>query len=113
MVSTNASLLIGIISIFVITATFLPFITGAFDDESSTYQVQNYQSNVVDEGHELSNENFSVIDGLALFGDIFVNVFKLAFFGVSGLPWFIDVFFTLMAIAFVILLITFIPTVGG
>lgn len=99
-----------IIFFFLASATFIPLIQADYTGSTTSIDTDGYTDDIISEASILSESPslspFSIIG-------VFTNVFKLAFIGLSGLPFWLDLFYTFLSIMMVLLMIKFIPQVGS
>ena len=94
----DVSILAGILALFLISATIIPFINEEFQTGYSEFNVDGTVDEVKQEGKNVST--------LSAF-EILLTVFKLAFWDFGNtlnLIWFVDIFYTLMALIFIIVI---------
>lgn len=103
--------ILGTLIIFLLaSATFIPIIQGAFEQEGSVVVSDQYTDSIITEAHSLSGiENFTPFAVV----NIFINVLKLAFIGVSGLPFWLDLFYSFISVMLILVMIKYIPQVGS
>lgn len=105
--SQNDSGKIGfIIFIFLASAAVIPLVQESLNDQSKIFNEEGYAVDILDESTELS------LSPTSFFG-VFTNTVKLALIGFSGLPFWLDLFYTTLAILFLLLLSKYIPGIGS
>lgn len=92
----DITIIAGILSIFLLTAVALPVINADIEIDSATYNEDGYTDNIVDSAES--------VNSLSAF-NIIINVMKLAFWDIGNdlnLPWYLDMFFTLLTIILIL-----------
>ncbi len=96
-----------LIFIFFFTAIMIPFVNAEFDTTADTFDTENFEGIVKDEA-----ENVNVISAFT----VLVTVFKLALFDFSdtlGLPFWLDMIYTVLAIILILVISRNIWVGGG
>lgn len=103
----DISILAIIFSIFLLTAILVPFINSSFGSNIDSFDVDSFETGIK---QEVSNVN--VITAFS----VLVNVLKLALFdwdGTLGIPFFLSIVYTLLAILFILIIARNIWVGGG
>lgn len=110
MALNNMGILGALIFFLLASATFIPIIQATFESSGDAVVVDQYTGAIIEEAHGLSGiQNFTPFAIV----DIFINVLKLAFIGVSGLPFWMDLFYSFISVMFIMVMLNYIPQVGG
>ncbi len=107
----DISIILIIVFIFLGTATVIPFIDDAFRTETDEFNTENLELGVLDETKELAQRiaNTTPVK-------VFLNMLKLAFFDFGntlGLPFWLDIIYTILAIIFVLVILRNVWVGGG
>lgn len=103
--------ILGIIIFFFLgSAVFIPIVQDSFTGVNKQHNTDQYTSNIISAGQELSES--PSLSPLTFLG-VFLNVFKLAFIGVSGIPFWLDLIYSFLSIMFILILAKFIPQIGA
>lgn len=94
----------SLILLFLGSAIFIPLIQGGFSSVDTTVSTDKYGDDIIQEGADLSLNPLS-------FAGVFINVFKLAWVGVAGLPFWLDLMYTFASVMLILVLATYIPTI--
>lgn len=94
---------IGIMSVFLIIGTMLPFIQADFGDDIIVNQGQNLEDEVGQKSGQLTSVS-------AL--DIVVSIIKMFTWTFGDLPFWLDIVFVIFRLALVAILIQYLPFVG-
>lgn len=88
--SNDTGILIGIVAVLLVTGTLLPFINSAFDDNETTFNTDGIEQ-------DIAQNDIKTITFILSITSMFFWTFGL-------LPFWIDLFFVILRIAFYILL---------
>lgn len=92
----DISILAMILTVFLLTALLMPMITNAFTGASDTYQIDPYTGKIISEA-----ENVQTITAFT----VITATLKLAFYDFGntlGLPFWLDIIYTILAIIFIL-----------
>lgn len=92
---TGLGLFIITLMLLLTSAFFIPIIQGGFGTSTATANIDGYADSI---------DDFAEAESLKLtsLGDFIGNIFKLAWFKVSGLPFWLDFIYTMLFIVLII-----------
>jgi len=111
----DISIIAVILFIFLLTATLIPFVNAEFNQSIDVLDVDKIAGDVQAKSEEVASSSGTTITSLSAFG-VLKTVIKLAFFDFSntlGLPFWLDILYTGLAIIFFLVIARNIWIGGG
>lgn len=93
---------IGIVSVFLLIGSVLPFINSAFGSGTT------YNNNDISNEISQKVQNVSPVSAL----DVIISIFTMFFWTFGALPWWLDSVFVVFRVALVMILVQYIPFIG-
>jgi|TARA_Y100000310_G_scaffold345798_1_gene470087 hypothetical protein len=109
----DISIIAVIASVFILTGIIIPFVNSTLGTDISTFDNDQFESNVKQTAQDASES--SVTSSISAF-KVLTNVLKLAFFDFGdtlGVPFWLDILYTILAIIFVLVIARNIWVGGG
>ena len=106
MALNDANTLIMLTFFILAVFTIVPLISVAFASSSDVVNLQGATTNIIDAASEIS---FNPLTVAVLFGALI----KLVFLVVVGIPFWLTLFMLLITIAYVLIIIKYIPGIGS